>query len=299
MTLHRIVAALGGDLYQGGHRANVPAPGHSAQDRSVSLLFSGERLIIHGFGGADWRAVRDHLLGLGLIDPSGRPVGGPQVSIPAAPRPARQARIAMARRLWDEASILYRGSLSHRHLLSRAITVSPDRLEALRHHPAAPVSVFGPDGLKRPALVARITAPTGDLTAVELVYLDPNGRRADRLKVPRKTVGVLPAGSAVRLAPPRERLLVGEGVMTVLSASERFGLPAWALLSAHNLSAWSAPDGVRSVLIAGDRGLAGETASARLQCRLLDDGIDASIVLPPVAFDDWNSAAVERGKGGG
>ncbi len=298
MTLHRIVSALGGDLYQDGHRANVPAPGHSAQDRSVSLLVSGERLVIHGFGGADWRVVRDHLLGLGLIDRLGRPVGGPRFTCSGAPRPVRMTRIAMARRLWEEASPLSHGSLSHRHLLSRAILLSPDRLEGLRHHPAAPVSVFRTEGAKRPALVARISAPTGHLTAVELVYLEPNGRRADRLKVPRKTVGVLPSRSAVRLAPATDHLLVGEGVMTVLSASERFGVPAWALLSAHNLSTWSAPIGVRRVLIAADRGLVGESAAERLQRRLADDGIEASIALPPVAFDDWNSAAVGKGKGG-
>ncbi|MFA4938877.1 hypothetical protein [Brevundimonas sp.] len=54
MTLHAIVAALGGDLYQSGLRANVPAPGHSPADRSVSLLLSQGRVIIHGFGAADW-----------------------------------------------------------------------------------------------------------------------------------------------------------------------------------------------------------------------------------------------------
>ena len=38
MSLRTIVQALGGELYDGGRRANIPAPGHSAADRSVSLL---------------------------------------------------------------------------------------------------------------------------------------------------------------------------------------------------------------------------------------------------------------------
>ncbi|WP_257819413.1 hypothetical protein [Phenylobacterium sp. J367] len=38
MSLKPIVQALGGDLYDRGLRANIPAPGHSAADRSVSLL---------------------------------------------------------------------------------------------------------------------------------------------------------------------------------------------------------------------------------------------------------------------
>lgn len=72
LSLREIVVALGGDLHHGGQSANVPAPGHSQADRSVSLLLDGDRLVIHGFGSADWRAVRAHLLGLGLIDARGR-----------------------------------------------------------------------------------------------------------------------------------------------------------------------------------------------------------------------------------
>lgn len=298
MTLHRIVAALGGDLYQGGHRANVPAPGHSVHDRSVSLLLSGDRLVIHGFGGANWRDVRDQLLALGLIDAAGRPVGGANLSPRAAQRPHQPARVAAARSLWDEASPLIAGSLSHRHLRGRAIRLDPAGLQGLRHHPAAPVSVFRRDSPTRPALIAAVTTPDGALTAVELVYLESNGRRADRLRVPRKTIGVVPPGSAVRLASPAEALVVGEGVMTVLSASERFGLPGWALMSARNLSAWVAPHGVRRVVIAADRGAVGEASAHRLLRRLRRDGLSASIVLPPPGIEDWNAAATRGEKEG-
>ena len=107
-----------------------------------------------------------------------------------------------------------------------------------------------------------------------------------------------PGERRVRLAPAAEAMLVGEGVMTVLSASERFALPAWALMSAHNLSEWSAPSGVRRVLIAGDRGPVGETAARRLMRRLRLEGLSASIALPPTGSDDWNAAAAEREKEG-
>lgn len=87
MTLHAIVAALGGDLYQNGRRANVPGPGHSRRDRSVSLLLAEGRVVVHGFGGADWRVVRDDLCKRGLIDPRG-PAGGRccRRSVPAETR---------------------------------------------------------------------------------------------------------------------------------------------------------------------------------------------------------------------
>ena len=62
MSLRPIVNAFGGDLYQGGARASVPAPGHSAEDRSVSLLLEGDRVVVHTFGDGDWKGVLDFLL---------------------------------------------------------------------------------------------------------------------------------------------------------------------------------------------------------------------------------------------
>ena len=83
-------------------------------------------------------------------------------------------------------------------------------------------------------------------------------------------------------------MLIGEGVFTTLSASEWFGLPAWALMSTRNLRVWSPPEGVRSVLIAADRGRDGEASAARLQGRLVQAGLAATIALPPAPFGDWN-----------
>lgn len=299
MTLHRIVAAVGGDLYQGGRRANVPAPGHSHADRSVSLLLDGDRLVIHGFGAADWRSVRDHLRALGLIDADGRLAGGrPPLAGASTARPGPGVRIQAARRLWAATIPIVDGDLCARHLRRRGIEAPPACLEDLRRHPGAPVSVFRDGGATCPALVAAVRAPDGRLSAVELTYLDPDGRRARRLRLARKTVGLVPAGAAVRLAPPGPVLVVGEGVMTTLSASARFGLPGWALLSAGSLARWSAPATVRRVVIAADRGPAGEDAALRLQRRLRSQGVEACMRLPPEPFGDWNDAGAALRKGG-
>ena len=51
MSLRAIVEAVGGDLYEGGRRANIPAPGHSAEDRSVSLLLEGDPLRVRTSAG--------------------------------------------------------------------------------------------------------------------------------------------------------------------------------------------------------------------------------------------------------
>lgn len=303
LSLRDIVAALGGDLHHGGGRANVPAPGHSPADRSVSLLLDGDRLVIHGFGSADWRAVRAHLQGLNLIDARGRLAGVTGTTAGAAPvapsRPPPRARIAVAHSLWAEAIPLVEGDLGYRHFRHRGLWLRSAPHD-LRRHPAAPVFVFRQAGPTCPALIAAIRTPAGAISAVEIAYLDPDGRAARRLRLPRKTVGSAPSGVAVRLSPTAAEMVVGEGVATTLSAMARFELPGWALLSAGNLGNWSAPDGVRRILIAGDRGLAGEAAAARLGSRLRAMGTTVEIRLPPAPFGDWNEvlAADREGKEG-
>lgn len=290
MSLKSIVQALGGELYAGGRRANVPAPGHSRHDRSVSLLLQDGRVVVHSFGGADWREVLGDLRRRGLIGTANRVACEPAPAGSSPAPPATSERILAARRLWDAGRPLA-GTLSARHLRLRAIGRAPPGPEVLRHHPAAPVAVYAPRSTTRPALLAAIRGPAGLLTAIEITYLDPSGRRALGLKLPRKTIGVVPPGSAVRLDPDGRDLLVGEGVFTTLSASERFGWPGWALLSTRNLRAWSPPAGVTQVIIAADRGLDGEASAARLARRLAAAGVGVDVRLPPARHGDWNEAA--------
>lgn len=299
MTLRAIVAALGGDLYQQGCRANVPAPGHSPVDRSVSLLLADGRIIIHGFGEADWRTVRDDLRRRGLIDAEGRPTGRDGGGSATAP-PDRLVRLRTAGRLWGGAVVIGTTNAAGRYLRGRSVRCEPP-IPNLRHHPNAPLSVYRPDGSRRPALIARVSDAADRLTAVELTYLDHWGRPAQGLRLPRKTVGLVPPGAAVRLAPVFDEMLVGEGVVTTLSAMDRFGLPGWALMAAHNLAAWSAPRHVRRVLIAADRGAVGQRAAVWLCRRLARDGVRVDALWPDLPHGDWNEveAASQRMEGGG
>lgn len=299
MTLHAIVAALGGDLYARGLRANIPAPGHSAADRSVSLLLDQGRVIIHCFGAATWREVLDDLRARGLVDRAGALTGG------CAPRPADDARrgdsgrLRVVSALWGEAQPIADRSVAARHARRRGVRRGLDRIAALRLHPRASISIYRGGEPSAPALLAAVCDASGDLVGLEVTYLDPDGVRARRIARPRKTVGRVPPGSAVRLDAPGEALLVAEGVFTALSASERFGLPAWALLSAGNLRRWRAPAGVRRVLVAADRGAAGEAAARGLAAGLRADGVRVAIRWPPAPFGDWNDLAAARAPEGG
>lgn len=298
MSLRSIVTALGGDLYQNGARANVPAPGHGTGDRSVSLMLSDGRVVIHSFGAAAWQEVRADLQRRGLIDRAGRTPGLSGEGERSAPRRSALDRRAVAEALWVEGIAPDPTSVVGRHLCSRALTWSTT-LCALREHPRAPLSVYRPDGRTCRALMAAVRDPEGTLTAVELTYLAPNGRAATGLRTPRKTVGHVPAGAAVRLAPAASRMVVAEGVMTTLSAIARFGRPGWALMAAGNLARWPPPSHVQDVVIAADRGEAGEWAARTLETALRARRLVVEVAFPPRPFGDWNEAAKAQARARG
>jgi len=297
MSLRTIVQTLGGDLYDRGRRANIPAPGHSAQDRSVSLLLEGDRVVVHTFGDGDWKAVLDHLRAHRLIGADHTVLGA--LGVRMIGRPAREStstreRLEAAQRIWESGRPLAR-SLAARHCRLRGLSGELPGPQALRYGPETPISAYRAGGATRPALLAGIQDPTGRYCAVEITYLAPNGRRALDLRLPRKTVGAPPPGCAVRLDPAAEAMLVGEGVFTTRSAGEWFGLPGWALQSTRNLRAWSPPAGVRSLLIAADRGKDGEASAEVLRLRCIAAGVATTVALPPRPWGDWNDWSTRRG----
>ena len=292
MSLKSIVAALGGDLYDRGRRANIPAPGHSSADRSVSLLLKEGRIIAHTFGDGDWKSVLDHLREQGLVDADHAPVTLLQAGQFRAPVASgkRMERLNAAKRIW-ETGVAVTNTLCERHCRLRSITRVLPGADVLRHNGHAPVLAYADHSrYHRPALLVAISNAAGDFTGVEVTYLAPNAQRATDLRLSRKTVGVMHAGSAVRIDAVAPEMLVAEGVFTTLSASERFSLPAWSLMSTRNLRSWSPPPTVRSVLIAADRGKDGEASAEHLRARLIDAGLRVRLELPPLPFGDWNEA---------
>lgn len=296
--LRALARALGGETFAGGRRALLPAPGHSAADRSVSLWLCDGRVVVHSFGACDWREVLDDLRASGWIDTDNRLCAG-GAGAPAGPERAeltRAQRVRAARRLWTAAGAIVDGSPAWRHGRQRAVDLTLDRAGALRSHAAAPLAVYRDRGPHLPALLAALSGPDGAITAVEVTYLTARGDRSARARPPRKIVGVIPAGSAVRFTPVCAEMLVAEGVFTTLAAMARFRLPGWALLSTSNLRRWTPPPGVRRLLIAADRGPDGERSALRLRDTATAAGVSAEVALPPVGAGDWRDVWEAEGR---
>lgn len=303
MSLHEIVRARGGDLYAGGRRASIPAPGHSRIDRSASLLIGRTgRVVVHSFGSSTAAEILADLRACGLIDRAGFP-SGQTCATPPAPVLSDTAKVRRALDLWGE-GVPVGGTLSERYLCHwRGIGRSLRDIAALRHHPHCPVAVYDEASrLHCPALMARIETATGRLSAIEVTYLDSQGRRNAALRLSRKTVGRVPDGAAVKLDPWSSHVVVGEGVITTLSATEILDLPGAALLGAGNLRRWRPPPGVSRVTIAADRGRPGEGAAGVLAEDLVGAGVEAEVVLPDWPWEDFNRMALagrDQGRGEG
>lgn len=285
--LERIVAACGGDLFDGGRRALIPGPGHSALDRSVSLLETDDgRIVIHCFSPRDdWRAVRRALQARGLL--------GPKVHRPVSQNVQRRAnwvpprngeRLARAQRFWDEARPVA-GTLAEHYLIRRAIVPALARSNALRFH-VRMTSLD--DRLRRPALLAAIVDGDGTLQGIQVTLLSVHGAAKASLATPRRVIGKM-MGGAVRLAEPEADLAVAEGVESAASAAEALKLPTWALLSAHNLALFTPPPAIKRLVVAIDDDAAGRAAFERLRSRMSSLQVEAA--RPPRGAKDWNDWA--------
>jgi hypothetical protein len=155
-------------------------------------------------------------------------------------------------------------------------------------------------GRNFPAMLAPIINVDGELTAVHVTMLRPDGSgKADVAKgLQRETQGVI-RGGTIRLIPhdPNRELIIAEGIETSLSASVIFGdLPAWSAVFAGGLKTVELPAEVRRIVIACDHDLSGCGQHNALTAydRFVSEGRSVRIVMPPVAGDDFNDVLERR-----
>jgi phage/plasmid primase-like uncharacterized protein len=146
-----------------------------------------------------------------------------------------------------------------------------------------------------PGLVAVVRDVSGNVAAVHMTYLADDGRGKAPVEPQRKMLCSV-KGAAVRLASLGPKLVVGEGIETVLSVMQSTNLPGWAALSAAGLRCLELPREVREVVIAADGDEPGLSAAWAAAARWIRERRTVRMMPAPMGFD-WNDVLMQRASG--
>jgi phage/plasmid primase-like uncharacterized protein len=144
-------------------------------------------------------------------------------------------------------------------------------------------------------MVSAIVDVVGKMIGVHRTFLRPDGSGKADVE-PAKAMLGRASGGAVRLAPPAETLLIGEGIETCLAAMQATEQPAWAALSAGGIEALCLPAGVRQVIILADNDAngRGQRAARAAADRWLAEGRRVRLAMPPQLGTDFNDVLLGR-----
>jgi len=273
-----IAAALGGQV-AGPDTILAPGPGHSPRDRSLAIRLdpaAPDGFLTFSHAGDDWRACRDHVrarLGLPAWEPGDEQrraipqrhvekwdLASIEAEVNARPRAWTEDeinRIANARRIWEEARDP-RGTLAEHYLRRERALDLPDDLagEVLRFHAQCPWRNENTGATDHvPALIVPFRSiDNNDITAVHRIALNTDGT-----KLGRRMLGIV-YRAAIKLDDAiSETLTIAEGLETAMAGRQLGFAPAWALGSTGNISKFPLIDGIKRLVIVGER----DDASAR------------------------------------
>ena len=195
------------------------------------------------------------------------------------------------RKLWIGSAPVTQGDPVCEYLEQRGIKLSYIPV-ALRYHAELMYYREGDDKAiadgAYDAMLALVTTPDGHGATIHRTYIK-NGNKAP-VSSPKKIAQGLPiTGGAIRLFPVAETMGVAEGIETALAASNLFGIPTWACVSANGIATWVWPEGVKKVVIFGDNdaNFAGHSAAYRLANRLSLAGLEVEVKFPENIGEDW------------
>jgi len=249
-------------------------PAHDDRDPSLSVSVKDGRVLVHCFAGCAPDAVLG-AVGLTWKDLRGADPWAWRAPLPsrAKPKPEPQTPTPEDLERWE--SLWDRAKPGHpilaRYLRARGLSLEPP--------PTLRVIYLG-----EPVMVARVEGP-GGLLGLHLTTLEPDGRGRRKKKLAK---GSRPKGGSIRLFPLEvgKPLALAEGIETALAVREVTGWPVWATIAAPFMKEVIVPE-VEEVLIAADHDRAGIDAARALARRLLREGRQVRLAVPPVEGDDW------------
>lgn len=295
MSAPMLARRLGGTV-AGRAKVMAPGPGHSASDRSLSVLLDPDApdgFTTHSFAGDDWKLCRDHVRErLGLQR---------KVSVrhePPRPRVATRpfSTTAYAHRLWCEAEPII-GSFAERYLRARGLTI-PDEVvaaDALRFHPACPFRLTDGTLVRLPTMLgAMVDIASGSFRGVHRTALSADGStKADLpgLGNPKKMLGTA-KGACIKLSADdtvTTGLHIAEGIETALACIAMGFAPVWAALSAGGIAHFPVLPGIEAITVFADHDERDTGIHAARTCAntWLHAGCEARIRTPHCAGSDW------------
>jgi hypothetical protein len=288
--------ALGGEAH--GTRIQAPGPGHSNQDRSLSILVdphAPDGFVVESFAGDDWRDCKEHVrsrLGSTSLDWA----SGSQRINAATRRSSREEeqsdadRTRFALSIWRVAR-LPKGTLVETYLAARGLSLGHEviRADALRFHPACP---FGAD--RHPAMVALMRdIITNEPKAIHRTALKPDGSGKAGLsggRSPKRMLG--PArGAAVKLIDDAEVTIglgIAEGIENALTAICAGWLPVWATGCKGAVASFPVLAGIEALTVISDPEPGGVQAAHQCARRWHKAGREATVIEPKWAGSDIN-----------
>jgi putative DNA primase/helicase len=251
-------------------------PAHDDRDPSLSVSVKEGRVLIHCFAGCAPEAVLQ-AVGLTWRDLRAPDPWAWKPPFPSRPRPKPESEAPSpeAQARWEA---LWEGAKPGHPLLQRYL-----RARGLSLEPPPTLRVVYLKG--EPAMVARVEGP-GGLLGLHLTFLEPDGRGR---KEKRLAKGSRPKGGAIRLFPLEagRPLALAEGIETALAVREATGWPAWATIAAPFMKEVVVPHEVKEVVIAADHDKAGIDAARALARKLLREGREVRLAVPPEEGEDW------------
>jgi putative DNA primase/helicase len=278
MMAENLARALGARRTGSTWMARCPA--HSDREPSLAITAaSNGKTLLRCHAGCDQQSVISALRVRGLwTDAPSRLRDACRTHVERKPVTGETERTAAALAIWTS-STWARGTPVERYLQSRGITLLVP--ETLRFHPR----LKHPSGDYWPAMVALVTQGVGGTAvAIHRTFLARDRISKAPIAPQKMMLGPCRRG-AVRLARPRDLLMVGEGIETCLAAMVATGHPAWAALSTSGLRALDLPEDARDVIVLADADDAGEAAAQVCALRWKRQGRRVRVARPPRGQD--------------
>jgi putative DNA primase/helicase len=303
MTVHlrSWAATLGGDV--SGRGVICPGPGHSARDRSLSVMpfaTAPNGFLVNSFAGDDPLVCLDYVrskLGLPEFSPARprKPAAGSHGAPAKPPEPPQDTR-ARAMSIWSE-SRDPPGTLVEVYLGLRRLGL-PDRVanEAIRYHPDCPF-----ERERFPAMICLVRGiVTNEPQGIHRTALMPDGTAVKRNgKTFRRSLGPI-GGGAIKLDPDEDveqGLCIGEGVETCLSGRQIGLRPVRSAVNTGGVKNFPIVPGIDGLHIFKENDANGQSAKDVEACaRRWYEAGRGVIIVEPDAGKDLNDELQEAAR---